>query len=91
MSEEFNLGCLVFGHDDLGHGRTTAGERALVDNMEEYTEPIIAHVKAIEELIDPRQPKLPIFSFGHSMCIDFHRLHFEPATFVQSLFLFGRL
>jgi len=63
-------GCLVFGHDHLGHGRTTAASsegRAFVTDIEEYTDPIVAHVEAVQNLVKRRDEPLPIFLLGHSM------------------------
>jgi len=37
-------GYLVFGHDHIGHGRST-GEQAIVKNLDEYVTPILTHVK----------------------------------------------
>ena len=58
-------GALVFGHDHVGHGRTTVGERALVTDMKDFTEPIIAHIKTIHLMRTGK--KLPVFIAGHSM------------------------
>ena len=60
-------GSLVFGHDHVGHGRTTAGERAFVDEMDEFVDPIIAHIEAVQNWIACGGENLPVFLVGHSM------------------------
>lgn len=53
-------GYLVFGHDHVGHGRST-GQRVQIDGMEDYVDPVLAHVKKAK-LKDK-----PLFLIGHSM------------------------
>ena len=60
-------GCLVFGHDHVGHGRTTVGDRALVNDMYELVDPIIAHVESIQKWKNCGDGSLPVFLVGHSM------------------------
>ena len=60
-------GCLVFGHDHVGHGRTTAGDRVLVGGMHEFVDPIIAHIQAVQNWTNCGDGKLPVFLVGHSM------------------------
>ena len=58
MSEGF----LVFGHDHVGHG-LSEGERALVGDMGQLTDPVIQHCR---EKVD-QYPGLPLFIIGHSL------------------------
>ena len=67
LSLQLGDGCLVFGHDHIGHGRTTAGDRALVNQMDEFVDPIIAHVKAVQSWANCGAGQLPVFLVGHSM------------------------
>ena len=55
-------GFLVFGHDHVGHG-LSEGERALVGDMGELTDPVIQHCR---EKVD-QYPGLPLFIIGHSL------------------------
>ena len=48
-SSKVGGGCLVFGHDHVGHGRTTAGERVFVNEMKEFIDPIIAHAEEVQK------------------------------------------
>lgn len=65
--DEVGGGSLVFGHDHVGHGRTTAGERAMVNDIQELVDPIIAHVKNVQKWKNCGDGHLPIFLVGHSM------------------------
>ena len=67
MSIQLGGGCLVFGHDHIGHGRTTAGNRALANEMDEFVDPIIAHIEAVQNWANCGSGKLPVFLVGHSM------------------------
>jgi len=60
-------GSLVFGHDHVGHGRTTAGERVMVNDIQELVDPIIAHVKKVQKWNYCGDGNLPVFLVGHSM------------------------
>ena len=66
-SSQLGGGCLVFGHDHVGHGRTTAGDRVLVTEMDEFVDPIVAHVEAVQKWKNCGDGKLPVFLVGHSM------------------------
>ena len=66
-SQQVGGGALVFGHDHMGHGRTTVGKRALITDMRDFTGPIIAHVKEIQKLMERSDKKLSVFIAGHSM------------------------
>ena len=55
-------GFLVFGHDHVGHGQSE-GERALVGDMEELTDPVIQHCR--EKVKE--NPGVPLFIIGHSL------------------------
>jgi len=57
---------LVFGHDHVGHGRTT-GPRVQVDSMDEYIDPILAHLDFIKAAKDVCPSGLPVFLYGHSL------------------------
>ena len=57
-------GNLVFGHDHVGHGRTT-GKRVHINSIDDYVDPVIAHVKAVTNW--PGNETLPIYLLGHSM------------------------
>ena len=60
-------GCLVFGHDHVGHGRTTAGERVLVNGMHDFVEPVVAHIEEVQKWKTCGGKHLPVFLIGHSM------------------------
>ena len=55
-------GFLVFGHDHVGHGQSE-GERALVGDMGQLTNPVVQHCR---EKVD-QYPGVPLFIIGHSM------------------------
>ena len=55
-------GFLVFGHDHVGHGQSE-GERALVGDMGQLTDPVVQHCR---EKVD-QYPGVPLFIIGHSM------------------------
>ena len=82
-SQQVGGGALVFGHDHAGHGRTTFGRRALVTDMNDFTEPIIAHVREIQKLTKRHGMNLPVFVAGHSMggLISLTTILEEPALF----------
>ena len=65
--DEVGGGSLVFGHDHVGHGRTTAGERVMVNDIRELVDPIIAHVKKVQKWNYCGDGYLPLFLVGHSM------------------------
>jgi len=67
LSLQLGEGSLVFGHDHIGHGRTTVGDRALVNEMNEFVDPIIAHVEAVQNWANCGGGNLPVFPVGHSM------------------------
>ena len=56
-------GYLVFGHDHIGHGRST-GERAIVKNIDEYVTPVLAHVRKV---LTDYNGALTLSIVGHSM------------------------
>lgn len=59
-------GILVFGHDHVGHGRTTGSNLpCYIDKFDEYTRPVVAHVRAVQQW-DGHQD-LPTFLLGHSL------------------------
>ena len=60
-------GCLVFGHDHVGHGRTTAGDRVQAKSMDEFVDPIIAHIEAVQQWENCGKGTLPVFLVGHSL------------------------
>ena len=66
-STQLGGGSLVFGHDHLGHGRTTAGDRAFLNDMDEFVDPIIAHIEAVQNWKNCGGGTLPVFLVGHSM------------------------
>ncbi|XP_071439146.1 monoglyceride lipase-like [Hetaerina americana] len=55
-------GCLVFGHDHMGHGRS-GGERATQTCIENFADDVIRHAKKMQSHF----PRTPIFLVGHSM------------------------
>ena len=67
LSTQLGDGCLVFGHDHIGHGRTTAGERVLINEMDDFVDPVIAHIQAVQKWTSCSDKKLPVFILGHSM------------------------
>ena len=67
LSTQLGDGCLVFGHDHIGHGRTTAGERVLINEMDDFVDPVIAHIEAVQKWTSCSDKKLPVFILGHSM------------------------
>lgn len=52
----------MFGHDHIGHGESE-GERALIYDMEELTDPVIQHCRQMVKT----HPGVPLFIIGHSM------------------------
>ena len=82
-SKKVGDGALVFGHDHRGHGRTTVGERSLVTSINDFTGPIIAHVKAIRKLTNTNNRNLPVFIAAHSMggLISLHTILQKPYLF----------
>ena len=77
LSEEWDVvgrffagrGFLTFGHDHLGHGRSS-GERvqSLISFEEDYCVPVAAHCQARKEEEDREVgADLPLFMLGHSM------------------------
>ena len=57
-------GNLVFGHDHVGHG-LTSGCRVHVNNIDDYVEPVVAHVEAVKNW--PGHKNLSTYLIGHSM------------------------
>merc|ERR1712198_639675 len=57
-------GYLVFGHDHVGHGRSS-GPRVLVRSMSEYVNPVLTHINSLKNL--PENINKPIFLLGNSM------------------------
>jgi len=55
-------GCLVFGHDHVGHG-ASEGKRVYIENVEHYVDDIIEHCMFQKE----KHSSLPLFILGHSM------------------------
>ena len=74
-------GYLVFGHDHIGHGRST-GERAIVKNIDEYVTPVLAHVKKVQ---NDYNGELPLSIVGHSMggLISVYAAISEPNLFTR--------
>jgi acylglycerol lipase len=65
--DENTGGCLVFGHDHVGHGRTS-GPRVSATKMNEYVYPIVEHIKSVKEwYFGGLEKQLPIYLVGHSM------------------------
>ncbi|XP_071509046.1 monoglyceride lipase-like [Diadema antillarum] len=63
LAESFNkLGCLVFGHDHIGHGRS-GGARVDVTAFQKYVADCNQHI----DIVTKDHPDLPIIIFGHSM------------------------
>ena len=52
----------MFGHDHVGHGQSE-GERALVGDMEDLTDPVIQHCREKVK----QNPGVPLFIIGHSL------------------------
>ena len=82
-SQKIGGGALVFGHDHAGHGRTSAGERSLITDLDDFTGPIIDHVKEIQRLTQKDGRILPTFIAAHSMggLIALHTILKEPQLF----------
>ena len=57
------MGFLVFGHDHVGHGRSS-GQRVQVNSMADYVQPLLAHVKKVQR---ENGGNVPTFVIGHSM------------------------
>ena len=54
-------GYLVFGHDHIGHGRST-GQRVQLKSMDDYVQPLLAHVKKVQNDYNKEVP-LSIIGF----------------------------
>jgi len=67
LARELAVDCeaLVFGHDHVGHGRTT-GPRVQVESMDDYSDPLLAHVDFVRAHIF-RQQAPPTYLFAHSL------------------------
>ena len=78
-------GFLVFGHDHVGHGRTT-GQRVQVNSMDDYVQPILSHVK---KAIKDFNSEIPAFIMGHSMggLITVYANLSEPTLFKGIVFM----
>lgn len=81
-------GFLVFGHDHIGHGRST-GQRVQLKNMDEYVQPLLAHVKKVQNDFNK---EVPLSIIGHSMggLISVYAAMAEPNLF-KSVVLMGPL
>jgi len=55
-------GWVVYGFDHRGHGRSP-GQRGHINRWEEYRSDVAAFLRMIGE----REPRLPLFLFGHSL------------------------
>ena len=55
-------GSLVVSHDHVGHGRSS-GTRVHVESMDEYVDPVVAHLEYVRQ----HYPSLKVFLYGHSM------------------------
>lgn len=55
-------GSLVVSHDHVGHGKSS-GTRVHVESMDEYVDPVLAHLGAVTRL----HPGTKVFLYGHSM------------------------
>ncbi|XP_046406475.1 monoglyceride lipase-like [Ischnura elegans] len=55
-------GCLVFGHDHSGHGKS-GGERATASSIEDFAVDVIAHCQKMRASFE----NTPLFVVGHSM------------------------
>ena len=58
-----SAGFLVFGHDHVGHGRST-GQRVQVQSLDDYVQPLISHVRKVKMDFND---EIPAFIIGHSM------------------------
>lgn len=56
-------GFLVFGHDHIGHGRSS-GQRVQIETLDDYVHPVLCHVKKVSLNYGN---SLPLFIIGHSM------------------------
>ncbi|XP_030828569.1 monoglyceride lipase isoform X2 [Strongylocentrotus purpuratus] len=56
------LGCLVYGHDHVGHGRSE-GVKVDVKDFQLYVKDCLQHTTIMTE----KYPNLPVIAFGHSM------------------------
>jgi len=83
-----NNGFLVFGHDHIGHGRST-GQRVQVKSMDEYVLPLLGHVKKVQ---NDYNKEVPLSIIGHSMggLITVHAAMAEPDLF-KCIVLMGPL
>lgn len=58
-----NEGYLVFGHDHIGHGRST-GQRVQVKSMDDYVLPLLSHAKKV---YNDYNKEVDLSIIGHSM------------------------
>ncbi|XP_054751224.2 monoglyceride lipase-like isoform X1 [Lytechinus pictus] len=56
------LGCAVYAHDNVGHGRSD-GVRVDVEDFQQYIRDCLQHTDIMTE----KYPNLPVIVFGHSM------------------------
>ena len=78
-------GLLVFGHDHVGHGRSS-GQRVQVSSLSDYVLPVLAHVKKAKREFGEH---LPTFILGHSMggLITINVLLADQELFKGSIFM----
>ncbi|OQR73409.1 monoglyceride lipase-like [Tropilaelaps mercedesae] len=58
---------LVFGHDHVGHGRSSGEPRAYVESLNILEQDMAMHIDEVYAKLRTDQEKLPLFVFGHSM------------------------
>lgn len=67
LIRELNLrGISVYGHDHVGHGRST-GLRAYFPTFRTLVDDLLTHISVIDKRDDLSNNNLPVFLIGHSM------------------------
>ncbi|CAB4054758.1 MGLL [Lepeophtheirus salmonis] len=58
------LGLYCFGHDHIGHGKSS-GNRTFINSIDEFVDDVILHINIMRK--DNDYSSIPLFLLGHSM------------------------